>query len=504
MPHHVYANDNEICSKSADGTSDLAVDVCFSPGAPPPGVPITYMNTCKAGDVTNGSKTVFIKNMEICLEDKSYFSTSYGDEPATQGLKRGVVSTAVQGKCRFVNWSPNVFVEGLAVTRHLDLVTHNHNSPANTATMPYVSRSIFGGHDCKDEEKKIERECKKDSDQSEHKQKMKGKKKFPNFPTKKHKAGKWHWTDDHCAGLQIPSNTISPDELKKHLTEAQNLHKEVLKELTDLTNVGQILAEQAQTAGLKAAGKWLAKAGAKQLGGSSIPVAGNIAMAVWSVADGIMAISDINELKTVITELPEKMKSLTSSVDKFKDIASRFDPSDEKSMRAAYGDLQDAMATMNDCTRARKCNLVPYKKKGGNKDVEPATDGGCCPGQTGHHLIYGAMAKNSCANYDHGLAPTVCAEGGTQHHGSHSRVHDKMDAIVSKLAANGKLKNGQMTMDQAIEAAAESHKQAFPLSGCSKKCIKAQLAGYYKNTCPNGKFDAVDKTGAAIGDVNMR
>jgi Domain of unknown function (DUF4150) len=141
MSHHVYANNNEICAKSSAGSSNMAVDVCFSPGAPPPGVPVPYMNTCKASDVANGSRSVFIKGMELCLEDKRHFSMSYGDEPATPGLKKGTVSSAVRGKCYFINWSPNVFVEGLAVTRHLDLVTHNHNSDLHTSSFRKASTS---------------------------------------------------------------------------------------------------------------------------------------------------------------------------------------------------------------------------------------------------------------------------------------------------------------------------------------------------------------------------
>jgi Domain of unknown function (DUF4150) len=266
MPHHVYANDNEICSKSADGTSDLAPDVCFSPGAPMPGVPVPYMNSCKAGDITNGSKTVFIKGMEVCLEDKSYFSTSYGDEPATKGLKKGTVSTSVQGKCRFINWSPNVFVEGLAVTRHLDLVTHNHNSPANTPPAHYMSLATPSGV-CAKDLAKINKHCQPGPDQTEEeKKKNKGRKKKASGIVDKIKDATHAldelgeksalykrkpggtatsgnaWMDHHCGGMWIkPTDGFDADlegKLKETLAGLEKQKSALIeglgKELEDL------------------------------------------------------------------------------------------------------------------------------------------------------------------------------------------------------------------------------------------------------------------------------
>jgi hypothetical protein len=55
-----------------------------------------------------------------------------------------------------------------------------------------------------------------------------------------------------------------------------------------------------------------------------------------------------------------------------------------------------------------------------------------------------------------------------------------------------------MKMSDAINAAANSHVRAFPLSRCSKGCILAQLKEYYDNTCPTVKV--VNKSGQ---DVNL-
>jgi len=78
MPHHVYANNNEIATKSADGKSTAAApDVCFTtPPSVAAGTPVPFTNTCEAKDITNGSKTVFMKRGEVALEDKSFFKKS--------------------------------------------------------------------------------------------------------------------------------------------------------------------------------------------------------------------------------------------------------------------------------------------------------------------------------------------------------------------------------------------------------------------------------------------
>jgi hypothetical protein len=128
------------------------------------------------------------------------------------------------------------------------------------------------------------------------------------------------------------------------------------------------------------------------------------------------------------------------------------------------------LAALNACTRAKKCNLVPYSTKNAIKGargakVEPSTNGGCCEGQTGHHLIYDSMMTNAhCSGYHEGLAPIVCVEGTSQNMGCHGRVHDAMDDEVSKLAVKGE-SNGSMSMDQAIDSAVRAHKKHFRICG---------------------------------------
>jgi|GEM_PF-1923164 len=80
-----------------------------------------------------------------------------------------------------------------------------------------------------------------------------------------------------------------------------------------------------------------------------------------------------------------------------------------------------------------------------------------------------------------------------------------MDEIVGSLVTHGYRASdgthkrigadGKMTSDEAITAAAKSHTAAFPLSGCSEKCIEVQLRDFYEEACPNGKFATVNKNG---------
>lgn len=129
METHVYANDYEFCSRAADGVATTAFpDVCFSPPKPVKvGIPIPYPNTAFARNLQNGSSTVFVCGTPVAKKDVSYLANSTGDEPATRAFKMGIVSNTITGKAYFVDWSPNVKVEGLNVCRHTDPMTHNHS-----------------------------------------------------------------------------------------------------------------------------------------------------------------------------------------------------------------------------------------------------------------------------------------------------------------------------------------------------------------------------------------
>ena len=507
MKTHVYANGLEIACKAAstDGVSPQAFpDPCWSP-PPPNGGPVVipYPNTCYAESITNGTKTVFIAGKEVAIEDQSYFGTSTGNEPATQQFAKGVATHVITGKAYFTQWSFDVLFESLGVPRHTDLVSHNHGSmPSNTPVFPYLSRSALGGHPCKDEETRIKRACEKEDDHSDARKGIRKKSKALGLLKKKGKhdsGGKdWHWTDDHCDGLQVNLNSVEKaQEYAKQMKEAYEQLPEMLNVMSALESE---LVSMATKAGGEALAKWGAKAGLKQVGGSSLPAIGNTIMGIWSGVDAVMAIGDVGEIRRVAKDALSQLEVLKAKASDLQSMAKRFKDIDklsgEETLKVA-AEGQDLLATLNECTRARKCNLVPKSQNDRTRGVETADGKGCCPGQTGHHLIYGAMmADADCPGYKYETAPTVCTEGFSQHHGSHGRVHDAMDKEVGTLARNGKLQNGTMSMDQALDAAAKSHAEAFPLSRCSKDCIRAQLESYYK--CPGARPKAVDKNGGAV------
>ncbi|QIL80761.1 DUF4150 domain-containing protein [Diaphorobacter sp. HDW4A] len=128
METYVYANDNEFCSKAADGVSRAATpDPCWTP-PPPSGGPIlvSYSNTAYARGLENGTTTVFVCGTPVAKKDQSYLANSTGNEEATWTVGQGFFTHVITGKAYFVDWSPDVKVEGLNVDRHTDPMTHNH------------------------------------------------------------------------------------------------------------------------------------------------------------------------------------------------------------------------------------------------------------------------------------------------------------------------------------------------------------------------------------------
>jgi hypothetical protein len=128
--------------------------------------------------------------------------------------------------------------------------------------------------------------------------------------------------------------------------------------------------------------------------------------------------------------------------------------------KRAKGNAKDA------CLRALRCKLVPWK--GGGKD------GKCCPGQTPHHLIE-QNSFDGITPYNPKKAPCVCAEGTSWHEGSHGMVHTIQGNLNNKAT-----KNGQISLKKARKNGATALKKVFPESGCSQKCIEAQLKNGHK------------------------
>ena len=137
-------------------------------------------------------------------------------------------------------------------------------------------------------------------------------------------------------------------------------------------------------------------------------------------------------------------------------------------------------AELNDCIRARRCSLVPYNQ---TENPASANGKGCCPGQSGHHVLPSSMFEG-CTAYKEGAAPTICVEGTNNTHGSHGHIHKKLgDRLGKVMSIHGhKLQPGaEISKEEAIEAGADSVHEAFPESKCNAACIKAQLRKFYNS-----------------------
>lgn len=123
----VYNEGNGLFHKGSPGQGIAPGDVCLTPPPPPTGpVPIPYINSLRAGDLSAGSKTVSVDGNPTALEDSSYLSTSTGDEAGTQG--GNVITHKTKGKGYFKFWSLTLQIEGKGAARHGDPMGQNCTS----------------------------------------------------------------------------------------------------------------------------------------------------------------------------------------------------------------------------------------------------------------------------------------------------------------------------------------------------------------------------------------
>jgi hypothetical protein len=158
------------------------------------------------------------------------------------------------------------------------------------------------------------------------------------------------------------------------------------------------------------------------------------------------------------------------------------------------------------CLRSRRCMLQPYENTETGK-------GGCCDGQTGHHLVEasafhvkgrGAGAADfetgenvklqGCNGYDMRKAPCICVEGTNHGVGTHGLMH-KFQSGRAILCMDGRLLDAAgkptetvkvTTLEEAQKSGVQAVKQTFPLSGCNEACIEAQLKSYHEGEKSRG------------------
>ena len=136
---------------------------------------------------------------------------------------------------------------------------------------------------------------------------------------------------------------------------------------------------------------------------------------------------------------------------------------------------------MSACTRARRCKLVPYNK---TDAAESLGGDGCCPGQTGHHVLPDEMTKDgNCEGYSKGGAPTVCVEGVNNGNGSHKLIHKNFDKGIQRHVDGFFGSKDSISYAKARDLGLESIQSTFPESKCDTKCLRAQLDAYYSKKC---------------------
>lgn len=521
MPHYVFANGNEIATKSADGASIACQpDVCFSPGAPMPGIPIPYANSVFARDLDNLSRTVFIKGTGAALEDRSYFAVSYGDEPATHALKKGVISGQIQGRAYFKSWSMDVKFEGLGVARHMDTVTHNHVNQPNAMAQKYISVWKKAAP-CAGDRARVEANCKPEDASKKRKRKGLWEKfnklvSIPDATAKKALLYKrtWgnYWIEDYCDGLWVkPSASTdafknAKAEIEKFLSQdkwtlAQAAFKELLALAQQRLSPGFVFKKLGGLA-LRSIVK---EAGAVVAGSTGVGLVISAGLTAWTIADVIETATEIaRAIGPEGLEIVEDLKSVEAVEQALKKKLAQW----RNNPSGLMADAMTTLASLNPCIRARKCMLVPYNK---TSALEAARSGeGCCPGQTGNHVMPGSMFgrrangtidpafENACDRvkgfkYNHDEAPTICLEGANNTHGSHGLAHSllrgrideyKKKQKAAKKAGSPGANPERISYREARELALDSLKSAA--WHCNRKCLRAQLDAYYKKACNKG------------------
>ncbi len=326
------------------------------------------------------------------------------------------------------------------------------------------------------------------------------------------------WMDDHCSGLWVkPPQTNNLDQFPTGLREQIDGVLEQLGDLGTLDWLGMLVSslddmvelalehipeERVARITAKLAAKTGIKVGIGTLGAPTVVV--SILMALWTAYD---IYSTVQELAGLMGDAGaaalQAFESIWDLGDKVEEIVNDMVREPGK----AYTNLMSLFALMDACIRARKCLLVKYK------DQNDRDGTGCCPGQTGHHLIPDAAAKSAgCTGYHENNAPVMCLEGtrnnagwGT-HGNAHQALKERLRSYRERRAASGLSPNTISYNDMANNAV-----DAVRLSGaalqCDKDCLLAQLRAYYN--CPNS-MPPNDGTGSMPqmpepgGDENTR
>ncbi len=103
----------------------------------------------------------------------------------------------------------------------------------------------------------------------------------------------------------------------------------------------------------------------------------------------------VDDLENTVKALKEQGAKITETFKKYKKQLANYknlSEDDKNSLGCEIMvDVQSSYAVANPCLRARKCMLVPYDKELNQK----LAGNGCCPEQTGHHILPDTMFRDA-------------------------------------------------------------------------------------------------------------
>ncbi len=369
---------------------------------------------------------------------------------------------------------------------------------ANTGPMFYFSNQAVKRH-CRKEADAIKKHCGDDKEKTKQAAKsapknqygnlagltdkvrdaldtvQDGVKKAYNFDPNKPET---QWMGEHCDGLWM--TPVSSGEFSQFTEKLQGIENQLKQELkTLLESTGTKVIELAKDTAISYGQKVGARTGVAAAS-LVIPVAGEVIMVgttIWNVVDGVWtAGKTVMAALKIKDEVMAKYKLLEPKLEKIKALLSKDDSSVTASSIVA--EMMTETAKHNPCVMARKCSLVPFEETKTAKG-QAKTGNGCCPGQTGHHVLPGAMFdldKSPCGRtYNHNTAPTICVEGANNNVGSHGAAHNALEDSIDEFKESGKT---TISYKEASKRGIDAVREANP--NCSAKCLQAQLDKHYK------------------------
>ncbi|WP_263146698.1 HNH/endonuclease VII fold toxin-2 domain-containing protein [Pseudomonas sp. RIT-PI-AD] len=381
-------------------------------------------------------------------------------------------------------------------------------TPPNTPTAYYIDTPAVKKA-CHKNFETIDKACKQESDTPETGKQPALRKvispalmqKIDNFKQKvmsKHSPkvdGDNAWMMSHCDGLWIkPDNRSFKDELKEFndmLDSVSNdLDGAIKKTLEPMV---EKLKEEAKDKAVEMAkdkaGKLAVRSGVRWTAGLAGAAAGGVGAApteaiatVWNAGDALVSGYDAAKAGYGAYKSIDGVQAMLEVFNKAKsELSDLAKTSKTPTEMMATG--MGILSRLNECTRARRCLLVKYSETSSKASM---AGHGCCPGQTGHHVIPDEMAKNGCSGYSTSGAPTICVEGATNGNGSHKKIHDTLEGKIDKHRKGGLFGLGasdKVDYEDARDYGVDSVRETFPESRCDPDCLKAQLDAYYKSKC---------------------